>query len=240
MSGHDRIELAGVGLKARVLGLERLERVGRARSCVRGSIEDGGAVEVPESCCIGRPLQLVADIGQAAVRHLQRVEERQKRLVVQRLRRTVAGEATGRALVLHAVGARLSEMARELRGVQQVAQRRHRAQSLLLHVLAAQLHREAVRRCVGVVGIVAAGAGHEAGCRERPVEEDLPPERCGLAQRLWPGVAHPHRVAAVGVRQRRCAVRGPAFDRHAARDQRRALPPGRPGHDASRRPSIRG
>ncbi len=65
----------------------------------------------------------------------------------------------------------------ELRHGLQIAERRHGADARLTHILAAELHRQCIGRPERMTRIVAGGAGHPAGGRERRIGEQRAAER---------------------------------------------------------------
>ncbi len=153
-------------MEARVFGLECFQRQRRLFQRCRWMIENVGAIDAPEILDIAGVLQFGDHSGRIRVGHFIDVEQRNQCLLMQRIDRAIAREATGRAFVLGLVRTWHIVVAREFRGEAQIAQRRHGTRALPLHVGAAKLHRQAVRRSVSMIRTVAGGARHFARSRQ--------------------------------------------------------------------------
>jgi len=118
------------------------------------------------------------DNGRAVgVCHFEGREERRARLLVRGGSPPIPVAPTRRSLVEAVVVVGIRVVLAEGRRILLVAERGHGAYTGRLEVGAAESHRTRVRWTPRVRGIVATGAGHAPGRRERRIEEERPAKR---------------------------------------------------------------
>ncbi|MDR9136050.1 hypothetical protein FEP38_04334 [Burkholderia multivorans] len=203
------VVLAVVRMERRILDLIARDREHRFGHRELRTVEHARAEQVQELRPVRRLRQLVRDLVDARIRHLDGVQQRTECLLLQRVRAAVpehsalryelrCGRGAGHLLRLHDAGrrGRLLRDARcvvvfagigadaEVRLSIQVHQRRRRPITVLRHREAARLHVERVRRPVGVIGVVARRTRLLAGRRQRRIEEQRAAELRHRGQRL--------------------------------------------------------
>jgi hypothetical protein len=175
------VELAGVGMEARLFELITRDGEHRLRDQQLRTSEDAGTEKADETLGIGRVAQLVRHPFGAATVHLARVEQRKDRLILQRIGAAVPEQAALRHDIRRRRGGLGHGLLRacgfkparshlrqvhdvivvavvgtnaEIRLALEIGQRRNSARALPRHGGAAEHDRPIVRRTVSVVRAV--------------------------------------------------------------------------------------
>ncbi len=160
-----------------LVGLQRQREVAHDIVGMLEHIVAGRAEGVPEQTCVRGLRDAAAQRHRAGVGHLVSVEQRDPRLVVQRVDAAVPGQsARGRRIVRIAPVVVVEAMLDERNRVLQVEQRGRGARPLPTVVRAAELHGQGVGRRERMARIVAGRAGQLARGRQAAVEEGQPPD----------------------------------------------------------------
>ena len=177
LSTQHRVVLAVVRIEVRCALLGYLERERDSLERVGPIVEHARSERGAQVVGTRRPFDARHDRVLVRVRHLERRQQRDARLVVLRRRTAVPVMSAGRTLILAVVAVGLDEVLGERRHALQIAQRRHCAHAWQAHRRTTELHRAIVRGPVCMRGVVARPTRHAAGRRQVRIEEQRTAQR---------------------------------------------------------------